>query len=81
MIFLKHLMSCGMGQRQSHPSFLYDPVAQPVEHRPFKAGVLGSSLRWSTSRQDSYESCRFFLFLANTVCFVGKLVDKMRQKC
>ena len=43
MIFLKHFMSCGMGQRQSHPSFLYDPVAQPVEHRPFKAGVLGSN--------------------------------------
>ena len=35
MIFLKHLMSCGMGQEKLHPTFLYDPVAQPVEHRPF----------------------------------------------
>lgn len=49
MIFLKHLMSCGMGQQKAHPSFLlYAPLAQSVEHRPFKAGVLGSSPRRRT---------------------------------
>ena len=49
MIFLEHLMSCGMGQQKAHPSFpLYAPLAQLVEHRPFKAGVLGSSPRRRT---------------------------------
>ena len=28
---------------------LYAPVAQLVEHRPFKAGVVGSSPPWRTS--------------------------------
>ena len=50
MIFLKHLMSCGMGQQKAHPTFSsYAPLAQSVEHRPFKAGVLGSSPRRRTS--------------------------------
>ena len=30
---------------------LYDPVAQLVEHRPFKAGVRGSSPRWVTNKE------------------------------
>ena len=50
MIFLEHLMSCGMGQQKAHPTFSsYAPLAQSVEHRPFKAGVLGSSPRRRTS--------------------------------
>ena len=35
--------------KSGHPS-QYDPLAQSVEHRPFKAGVLGSSPRRVTKK-------------------------------
>ena len=41
-------MSCGFD-----PIFIYvyDPVAQPAEHLPFKQGVRSSNLRWVTKRK------------------------------
>ena len=37
--------------KSGHPS-QYDPLAQSVEHRPFKAGVLGSSPRRVTKNPE-----------------------------
>ena len=40
----------------------YDPLAQAVEHLPFKQGVRSSSLRRVTkNRHSSTEECRFYL--------------------
>ena len=40
-----------VGSSPAVPAFIPAPVAQQVEHRPFKAGVRGSSPRWSTSKK------------------------------
>ena len=37
------------------------PVAQQVEHRPFKAGVQGSNPCWSTKKNRQPLGCLFFL--------------------
>ena len=42
-----------VGSSPAVPAVLFAPVAQQVEHRPFKAGVRGSSPRWSTIEKSS----------------------------
>ena len=37
--------------KRDNPKSKYDPVAQLVEQRPFKAKVRGSSPRWVTKKQ------------------------------
>ena len=38
----------------------FDPVAQLVEQRPFKAKVRGSSPRWVTKKKDTSKTCPSF---------------------
>ena len=67
LLVIKRMMGCSQVVRHGTltPAFAgsspaipakYDPVAQLVEQRPFKAKVRGSSPRWVTKKRSAFKS-------------------------
>ena len=64
--FTSYVKCLGRGIRVP-PFFFYAPLAQSEEHRPFKAGVLGSSPRRATTTDPHNTRWEKFLWIAARV--------------